>query len=124
MTLLLDAGAFIAVERRDPRLEAELRVRRIDGDPVLTHGGIIGHVWRSPRQVVLTRFLKAVETIPITASLGRDAGRILASSGTDDVLDAALMALAEDGDEIVTSDPADMARLAVAAGVNVRLLII
>ena len=37
---------------------------------------------------------------PLDARLGRDAGRLLAASGTSDVIDAALIALMEDGDEV------------------------
>lgn len=122
MTLLLDAGAFLAFERGDRRIEAAIRSeRRADRSP-RTHGGVVGQVFRSARQVPLVRLLKTVETIPLGIGLGRDAGRLLAASGTSDVIDAALIALAEDGDEIITSDPVDLRRLAVAAGVHLRVL--
>lgn len=94
------------------------------GQTALTHGGVVGQVWRSPRQVRLARLLRSVEVRSIDASLGRDAGLILAADGSSDVVDAALVALADDHDTIVTSDPEDLRRLAAAAGVRVRILAI
>ena len=44
MTLVLDAGALLAVERGDRELmKGKLRLRRA---PV-THGDVVGQVWRS-----------------------------------------------------------------------------
>lgn len=122
MTLLLDAGAFIALERGEQRIEFALRQQYARGEVPRTHGGIVGQVWRDQRQVRVARVLRGVDTVPITLGLGRDAGRLLARSGTSDVIDAALVALAEDGDVIVTSDPGDIGPLVVAAGVDVTVL--
>ena len=44
--LLLDAGALIAVERADREVIALLKRERLAGRSPLTHGGIIGQVWR------------------------------------------------------------------------------
>ena len=122
MTLLLDAGAFIALERGVHRVEIAIREQRGLGEVPRTHGGIVGQVWRNQRQVRLARALRGIEAVPITLGLGRDAGRLLARSGTSDVIDAALVALADDGDEILTSDPGDIRVLVAAAGVDVRVL--
>lgn len=122
MTLLLDAGAFIALERGEQRVEFAIRQQHSRGEVPRTHGGIVGQVWRSARQVRVARVLRGVDTVPITLGLGRDAGRLLARSGTSDVIDAALVALAEDGDVIVTSDPGDIGLLVVTAGVDVTVL--
>ena len=46
---------------------------------------------------------------------GRDAGILLAISGTADPIDATVVLLAAPGDRILTSDLDDLARLAVAA---------
>jgi hypothetical protein len=40
----------------------------------------------------------------------------------DDVIDAALVLLAEDGDSLLTSDPADLALLAAEAGLHVDIV--
>lgn len=46
---------------------------------------------------------------------------MLAKAGTSDVIDAALVLLAEDGDEIITSDPDDLTLLASQASLAARL---
>jgi hypothetical protein len=43
-------------------------------------------------------------------------------AGTGDVIDAALVLLATDGDEIVTSDAADLKPLAALTGQHVELV--
>jgi uncharacterized protein YaiI (UPF0178 family) len=43
-------------------------------------------------------------------------GELLGDSTTSDVVDASLVELARDGDEILTFDVGDLARLADAAG--------
>jgi hypothetical protein len=51
-----------------------------------------------------------------------DAGALLGRSGTRDVIDAALVLLAEDGDEIITSDRTDLAELSAYTGIGVELI--
>jgi hypothetical protein len=125
MRLILDAGALIALERNDRltwrRLEAALEAR----NPPICHGGIVGQVWRGDgmRQARLARALVAVEIRPLDVSLGRAAGQLLARAKRSDVIDAALVLLAEDGDRIITSDPKDLAPLARAADLDVELVV-
>jgi hypothetical protein len=47
---------------------------------------------------------------------------LVAQAGSDDVIDAALVLLADDGDDIVTSDPEDIEPLAARLGRHVELL--
>ena len=58
----------------------------------------------------------------LNEELGRAAGALLARARKDDVIDAAIVLLAEDGDRIVTSDPDDLAALAAIAERDVELL--
>ncbi len=58
----------------------------------------------------------------LDAVLGRAAGELLARAGQHDVIDAALVLLANDGDRIITSDPGDLARLARAADIEIELV--
>ena len=124
MRLLLDAGAFIAVERGDVTVAALLQTELRKGRVPLTHGGIVGQVWRggTGRQVLVARLLAGVEVVPLDEALGRQAGLLLRAASQRDVVDAALITLARHGDLILTSDPDDLARLAQAAGVDVDLL--
>lgn len=123
MTLVLDAGAFVAVERSDRDVVAVIKAEQVAGRPPVTHGGIVGQVWRSggPRQAMLARLLRGVEVAPLDEGMGKQAGLLLAKSSRDDVVDAAVVLLASDGDEILTSDPRDLQELARAAGQHVDL---
>ena len=123
MTLVLDAGALLAVERGDRELMAllkgELQLRRA---PV-THGGVVGQVWRGgKRQERLAAFLRGVAVAPLDADLGRRSGALLGHARRSDVIDAAVVLLAEDGDSILTSDVEDLEPLAEKAGVHVDLV--
>jgi hypothetical protein len=114
--LLLDAGALIALDRDQRPMWRRFFVAAGAGTPLLTHGGVIGQVWRRPaRQARLVRALRSIEVRPLDDELGKLAGRLLAASGTADVVDAALIVLSRPGDRIFTSDPDDFVTLAIAA---------
>lgn len=123
MTYVLDAGAFIAVERGDRDAIALLKYERLAGRVPVTHGGIVGQVWRSGagRQANLARLLPGVDVRSLDEELGKRAGVLLALAGLSDVIDAALVALADDGDTFITSDPLDLGGLAEAADLHVDL---
>ncbi|HET8567413.1 MAG TPA: PIN domain-containing protein [Candidatus Limnocylindria bacterium] len=118
MSIVLDASALIAIERGDREMIALVKRERLAGRAPLTHGGVVGEVWRGGhgRQAALARLLPALEVRAIDLDLGRRAGVLLASAGGSDVLDAALIAIAVDGDEVLTSDVGDLRALARAAG--------
>jgi hypothetical protein len=124
MTLILDAGALLALEKNDQAVWERFRSARLAGFPPVTHAGIVGQVWRAggPRQALLATALAATEVVPLDEELGRRAGRLLGRSGARDVIDAALVLLAEDGDEIVTSDRTDLAKLSAYTGIGVELI--
>ena len=118
MTLVLDSGALIALERNDREMWRRLKAALVVHDVPRTHGGIVGQVWRGDgaRQARLAMVLEGTDVRPLTDSLGRAAGELLARTRRSDVIDAALVLLAEDDDEIVTSDKNDLVPLARAAG--------
>jgi hypothetical protein len=124
MTWILDAGALIALERNDRAMWTRLKLALTAREPPLSHGGIVGQIWRGrgSRQALLARALDAIEIRHIDAALGRAAGELLARAHHDDVIDAALVLLANDGDCIITSDPEDLAPLARAADLDVELV--
>jgi hypothetical protein len=124
MTLVLDAGAFIAVERADRDTVALLKRELAAGRVPVTHGGVVGQVWRggSGKQANLARLLRGSDIVPLDDAFGRRAGLLLALSNTSDVIDAAVVLLAKDGDTIITSDTDDLEPLAVAAGLQVDLV--
>ena len=124
MTLILDAGAFLAVERGDRDVVALVKAERHAGRVPVTHGGVVGQVWRggTGRQVPVARLLAGTDVGPLGDDLGRRAGLLLARAGSSDVIDAALVLLAGDGDLVLTSDPGDLRPLAAAAGLHVDLV--
>lgn len=123
MTLVLDSGALIALERNERPMWVRLKAAQLSEDLPATHAGVLGQVWRGgPHQARLSRVLDAIDVRPLDAPLGRAAGRLLAAAGLADVIDAAVVLLAHDGDEIVTSDHDDLGRLASASGRHVELI--
>ena len=124
MTLVLDAGAFLAAERGDRDVVALVKRERLAGRSPVTHGGVVAQVWRGGggRQVGVARLLAGVEVGSLDEGLGRQAGLLLGRSNSSDAIDAAVVCLARDGDEILTSDPGDLLPLAQAAEVHVELV--
>jgi hypothetical protein len=122
--LVLDAGAFVAVERGDRDVVALVKRERQSGRVPVTNGGVVGQVWRggNGRQAPVARLLAGVDVVPLDDLLGRRVGTLLARSGHADVIDAAVVCLAGDGDDILTSDPEDLRELAQAAGIHVELI--
>jgi len=124
MTLVLDAGALIALERGDREMWIRLEAERRAGEPPVTHGGVVAQVWRGgrDRQVSLARALAGVEVVPLDDELGRRAGVLLGGARMTDAVDAAVALLAADDDRIVTSDPEDLRRLVLAGGRHVDVI--
>lgn len=118
MSIVLDAGALVAVERGDRTMIALIKGERDEARAPVTHGGVIGQAWRGGRgrQAELARALRGVDVRALDDDLGRRAGVLLGAAGLSDVIDAALVLIADDGDEIFTADPADLGDLARAAG--------
>lgn len=124
MRLVLDSGAFVALEKNDRTMWRRFKAAMLAGDIPVSHGGVVGQVWRAggPRQALLAKALDGVEVRALDEDLGRAAGALLARARKSDVIDAAVVLLAETGDRIVTSDPDDLEALATAAECDVELL--
>jgi hypothetical protein len=124
MSLLLDAGAFMAVEHGDREVVALIKRERLAQRSPLSHGGVVAQIWRggSGCQAQVARLLRGVDVRALDEELGKKAGVLLGRSGAADAVDAALVCIATDGDDILTSDPRDLRSLAEAAGVHVDLV--
>jgi hypothetical protein len=124
MTLVLDSGALIALEKNDRAMWRRLKSSLVAGEAPISHGGIVGQAWRrgGPRQALLAKALAGIDVRALDETLGRAAGELLASTGASDVVDAALVLLAYDGDDIVTSDAQDLAPLAAHLGRHVEIV--
>lgn len=100
-----------------------LKAAQIAGDVPVTHAGILGQAWRGgPRQARLSLALAGIDVRPLDVPLGLASGELLGTSGTSDVIDAALVLLSADGDDIVTSDLDDFRILSSAIGRHVELI--
>jgi len=115
--MVLGAGAFVAVERGDRAMVARLRVAERSGIELRSNSAVVAQVWRddSGRQAVLSRLLRSVDVRPVDLALGKDAGVLSGRAGTGDAVDATVVAVADDGDRIATSDPDDINALVSAS---------
>lgn len=120
--LVLDAGAFVALDKGEARMRARVFNARKLGLELVTSAPVVAQVWRSARQANLSRALLATRIDAPDELTARRAGELLARSKTSDVVDALIMGLARDGDVIVTSDPDDLRRLADAASIKVTIV--
>jgi predicted nucleic acid-binding protein len=122
-TVVYDAGALVAAERNDRRLWAEHRVRLELGLSVVAPAPVVAQVSRSPKQAQLRRLLAGCEVVEFDEASAHGVGRLLAASKTNDVVDGAVVELAiRRRADVVTRDRDDLARLASAAGVRLRIL--
>jgi hypothetical protein len=124
MTIVLDAGALVAIERGDRDTIALIKRELLLQRTPTTHGAVVGQIWRggSGRQARLSRLLPALDVAPLDESLGRRAGLLLGKARKSDVVDAALVLLAVDGDSVFTSDPEDILHLAMSARLDIDIV--
>jgi hypothetical protein len=115
--LILDAGALVAVDRDERAMIGRLLAAQQHGLELRTNAMVVAQAWRDPhgRQVRLARLLRAVDVRAVDHQVGRAAGVLLGATDTSDPIDATVVLLAAPGDRILTSDPADLTRLAAAA---------
>jgi predicted nucleic acid-binding protein len=121
-TVVYDAGALLAAERRNPdflALHDELTAARIRPIvPVV----VLAQVWRGGPQHQISRVLKGCDIVPDDERIGRAAGVACAAAGTADVVDALVIATAvRHQAPVVTSDPGDLSHIADSIGVKIRL---
>jgi predicted nucleic acid-binding protein len=124
----LDAGAFIALERRDPFMVAVLLRALAGGLALSIPQTVIAQVWSggSGRQANVARLIKAgragVPTVHIddlTDERAREIGVMIGQTSAADITDVHVALVAsERGHAVLTSDDADIAR------VNPRLAIV
>ena len=122
MKAVLDAGALVAVDRRDRMVGAQLRVLQQQGTPIRVSSAVVGQAWRDSRkQANLARVLAGVGLVPVSEDDGKRIGELLARAGSADVVDAHVALMAARADVILTSDPGDIRTLLHARGVSARV---
>jgi predicted nucleic acid-binding protein len=120
-----DAGALIAAERSSFSMWALHRRLLERGVRPTLSTAVLGQVWRGGPQAQLSRLLRGCRIAPLSEPEARAAGAALASSRSNDLVDAVVVvtALARE-DLIVTSDPDDLRQIASAIGGQVSLQLI
>jgi hypothetical protein len=127
-SLVLDAGALIALDRNDREVWAILRVASDDSELIQVPAGTIAQAWRNGRrQVLLTRALRHCDEVPLDGALARAAGLLCGQSKTADIVDAsvalAAAGLARRGSvSVLTSDTGDMEHLIATLGITANIV--
>jgi hypothetical protein len=123
MKAVLDAGAFIAVERRDRRVRALLRVLQLKEVDLVTSSAVVAQVWRDGRrQARLGQLLSGVAVRALAPVEDRRTGELLAQASAHDVVDGHLSLCVGRGDQVLTSDREDLERLLEARGVDAMIV--
>ena len=118
--VVLDAGAFIALERRDGTM---VRLARRFADartPLVTSAGVVAQVWRGgQRQVPIAFLLRHTTVVDLTDAVARVLGLMLGTSGRSDAVDAHIVLLARQrGWAVLSSDTDDL--LAIDPGLVIE----
>jgi hypothetical protein len=118
--LVLDAGALLALERRNIRLLADLKRAGELGLPIRVPVGSLAQAWRgAPRSASIARLLRHASTIRVDESSAKEIGVFLAhlqlsEAEKPDVVDAHVALVTRATRSLVwTSDPSDMVRYGV-----------
>ena len=111
----LDAGGLIAVDRNDRQFTVLLaRAAETLAQVTIPASALAQAVRRPERQVRLARLVRqpTTDVIPLDRVDATNVGRLLAASGTADVVDAHVVVCARRAHQrVVTSDPDDLRRL-------------
>lgn len=122
MKAVLDAGALVAVDRRDRMIGALLRVLQQHGTPIRVSSAVVGQVWRDGRkQANLARVLAGVGIEPLGKDDGKRIGELLALARSSDVVDAHVALMTAAADLVLTSDTGDIKALLHARNVAARV---
>ncbi len=112
--LTLDAGALVALERRDVRALRLVGAAHRAGIPITVPASVIVEWWRGQRGPT-ARLLDAFRVEPLSEPLARVAGEALGRVvAGPSAVDAVVMASAASrGDRVLTGDAKDLERLRV-----------
>lgn len=93
------------------------------GATLVTVAPVVAQAWRNGgRQARLARLLPMVEVRTTGLGEARAAGELLAASGATDVVDALVALVAVPGDQLLTSDPADLHALLAQRAIPVTVV--
>jgi hypothetical protein len=111
----LDAGGMIALDRDDRRVLVLVARAWETGARITVPASALAQAVRRPeRQARLARLVRqpTTDVVPLDRVDATNVGRLLAASGTADVVDAHVVICARRAEQqVVTSDPDDLQRL-------------
>jgi len=120
--VVLDAGAFIAVERRNRVMVHLVRRFAEEAIPLVTSAGVVAQVWRGGgrAQAPLVFLLRRTEVADLTHAVAKTLGRMLGTSQTSDPVDAHVVLLARQrGWPVLSSDRKDLTAIDPSLRVHV-----
>lgn len=113
--ITLDTGGLIAIDRNDRRVVVLLARAAETRRRVTIPASALAQAIRHPeRQARLARLVRqpTTDVAPLDRVDATNVGRLLAASGTADIVDAHVVVCARRaGQRVVTSDPEDLRRL-------------
>jgi ATP phosphoribosyltransferase regulatory subunit HisZ len=116
-SVVLDAGALIAIERGGELVRIYLTLAGKGEVKLFTSSAVIAQAWRGgTRQARLARFLESglAQEVSLDGGASRRIGALAALTGGADVVDGHVALIADDEDALVlSSDPGDLARWGV-----------
>ncbi len=112
MSIVLDAGALIAIERNDRNVWAALKRAALRSEHVIVPSTALAQVWRAAAsQAQLAKVLKYCVLAPFDG-LAREVGALCGRAKVADICDAHVALVASrEGEQLYTSDVADMQAL-------------
>lgn len=113
--ITMDAGGLIAIDRNERRVVVLLARARETGARITVPASALAQAIRQPeRQARLARLLRqpTTDVVPLDRVDATNVGRLLAASGTSDVVDAHVVICARRArQQAITSDPDDLRAL-------------
>jgi hypothetical protein len=109
--VVLDSGAFIALEKGDPVMTHLVERFNREATPLVTSAGVVAEIWHSGQatQIPIVFLLRRTLVLDLTHAIARVLGRMLGAARTRDPIDAHVVLLArERGWPVLSSDAADL----------------
>lgn len=109
--VVLDSGAFIALEKGDPVMTHLAERFNREATPLVTSAGVVAEIWRSGQgaQIPIVFLLRRTLVLDLTNPIARVLGLMLGTARTRDPIDAHVVLLArERGWPVLSSDAADL----------------
>jgi hypothetical protein len=123
VNVVLDAGALIAIDKRNRKVGAILRLLQRDQVVLRTSAGAVAQVWRSgARQANLARVLRGLDVVAVDETDAKSVGELLAVNETNDLVDAHVALLVEPEGTVLTSDVGDIDALLQSRRVEATVL--